>query len=99
MPHGNVLVFAEFVHRTRGLTSRVPGYTVIDNSAPGRRETQVLGNFGSKEVGIITGIKMLAAKFSCPRLSAVILTHPAGSLSLCCRVINHIVHPYRNGRN
>lgn len=90
----HILVFTRFIDESRRLAKALPGVAVVTAETPAAERDQIIRQFRSGKIRVVSNVGVLTLGFDFPALDAVVLGRPSISLSLFYQMIGRGVRPH-----
>jgi len=93
----NILVFTRFVAEAQELSDHFNGIAeMVSGETPKKEREQILNDFKSGKIRIVTNVGVLTTGFDFPELATIVLARPTMSLALYYQMIGRAMRPHKS---
>lgn len=91
----NILVFTRFVSEAKELSDYFNGLAeMVSGETPKKEREQILNDFKSGQIRIVTNVGVLTTGFDFPELETIVLARPTMSLALYYQMVGRGMRPH-----
>jgi DNA repair protein RadD len=89
-----ILVFTRFVAESEHLARQIPGVAVVSAETPAVQRDQILRDFKSGKIQVVSNAAVLVVGFDYPELDTVVLASPTMSLARYYQEVGRVIRPH-----